>query len=82
MGGRLSVIGILTGFSGDVEIVPILAGSLHVDGIYVGSREMFESINRAIARSRLSPVIDACFRSPTRAPPTSTSVPARISARS
>jgi NADPH:quinone reductase-like Zn-dependent oxidoreductase len=61
MGGRLSVIGILTGFSGGVEIVPILAGSLHVDGIYVGSREMFESMNRAIERSRLSPVIDRVF---------------------
>ncbi len=61
MGGRLSVIGILTGFTGGVEIVPILVGSLHVDGIYVGSREMFESMNRAIARTKLSPVIDRVF---------------------
>ncbi len=61
MGGRLSVIGILTGFSGGVEIVPILVGSLHVDGIYVGSREMFESMNRAIARTKMSPVIDRVF---------------------
>src|SRR5262245_31936121 len=45
MGGRLSLIGILTGFAGGVEVVPILVGSLHVDGIYVGSREMFESMN-------------------------------------
>jgi NADPH:quinone reductase-like Zn-dependent oxidoreductase len=61
MGGRLSVIGILTGFTGGVEVVPILVGSLHVDGIYVGSREMFESMNRAIARTKLSPVIDRVF---------------------
>jgi NADPH:quinone reductase-like Zn-dependent oxidoreductase len=61
MGGRLSVIGILTGFTGGVEIIPILVGSLHVDGIYVGSREMFESMNRAIARTKLSPVIDRVF---------------------
>ena len=61
MGGRLSVIGVLTGFSGGVEIVPILVGSLHVDGIYVGSREMFESMNRAIAETRLSPVVDRAF---------------------
>ncbi len=61
LGGRLSVIGILTGFTGGVEIVPILVGSLHVDGIYVGSREMFESMNRAITRTKLSPVIDRGF---------------------
>jgi len=61
LGGRLSVIGILTGFAGGVEIVPILIGSLHVDGIYVGSREMFESMNRAIAGAKLSPVIDRVF---------------------
>jgi NADPH:quinone reductase-like Zn-dependent oxidoreductase len=61
MGGRLSVIGILTGFSGGVEIVPVLVGSLHVDGIYVGSREMFESMNRAIAGAKLLPVIDRVF---------------------
>ncbi|MBI2963926.1 MAG: NAD(P)-dependent alcohol dehydrogenase [Deltaproteobacteria bacterium] len=61
VGGRLSLIGILTGFAGGVEVVPILLGSLHVDGIYVGSREMFESMNRAIARTKLSPVIDRAF---------------------
>ena len=61
MGGRLSVIGVLTGFSGGVEIVPILGASLHVDGIYVGSRAMFESMNRAIAETRLKPVIDRVF---------------------
>jgi NADPH:quinone reductase-like Zn-dependent oxidoreductase len=61
LGGRLSVIGVLTGFTGGVEIVPILVGSLHVDGIYVGSRDMFESMNRAIAESKLKPVIDRVF---------------------
>jgi NADPH:quinone reductase-like Zn-dependent oxidoreductase len=61
LGGRLSLIGILSGFSGGVEVLPILVGSLHVDGIYVGSREMFESMNRAIARTKLSPVIDRVF---------------------
>jgi NADPH:quinone reductase-like Zn-dependent oxidoreductase len=61
MGGRLSVIGVLTGFTGGVEIVPILVGSLHVDGIYVGSREMFDSMNHAIAEARMKPVIDRVF---------------------
>jgi NADPH:quinone reductase-like Zn-dependent oxidoreductase len=61
LGGRLSLIGVLSGFTGGVEVVPILMGSLHVDGIYVGSREMFESMNRAISRAKLKPVIDRVF---------------------
>ncbi len=61
MGGRLSLIGVLTGFTGGVEVVPILVGGLHVDGIYVGSKEMFESMNRAIGRAKLAPVIDRVF---------------------
>ncbi len=35
------------------------AGSLH--GIYVGDREMFEEMNRAIAVNRIRPVIDRVF---------------------
>lgn len=61
MGGRLSLIGVLSGFTGGVEVVPILVGSLHVDGIYVGSRQMFESMNAAIAAAKLVPVIDRVF---------------------
>ena len=32
-----------------------------LQGIYVGSREMFEAMNRAIALHRLRPVIDRIF---------------------
>jgi NADPH:quinone reductase-like Zn-dependent oxidoreductase len=32
-----------------------------LQGIYVGSREMFEAMNRAIAFSGLRPVIDRVF---------------------
>jgi len=35
--------------------------SLSVRGIYVGSREMFDDMNRAIAAHRLHPVIDRVF---------------------
>ena len=35
--------------------------SLCVQGIYVGSRPMFESMNRAIAAGGLKPVIDRVF---------------------
>ena len=35
--------------------------SARLQGIYVGSREMFEAMNRAIALHRLRPVIDRVF---------------------
>jgi NADPH:quinone reductase-like Zn-dependent oxidoreductase len=32
-----------------------------VQGIFVGSREMFEAMNRAITLSKLKPVVDRVF---------------------
>jgi NADPH:quinone reductase-like Zn-dependent oxidoreductase len=34
---------------------------MRVQGIYVGSREMFEAMNRAIALHQLRPVVDRVF---------------------
>lgn len=59
-GGHVALIGNLTG-RGGVDIVPVFMKSLRVSGILVGSREMFEDMNRAIAHSRLHPVIDRVF---------------------
>jgi NADPH:quinone reductase-like Zn-dependent oxidoreductase len=41
--------------------MPILMKSVRVQGIYVGSREMFEAMNRAIALHQLRPVVDRVF---------------------
>ena len=35
--------------------------SLHVHGIFVGSRQTFEDLNRAITVARSKPVIDRTF---------------------
>ncbi|HEY9549383.1 MAG TPA: zinc-binding dehydrogenase, partial [Kiloniellaceae bacterium] len=40
---------------------PIMAKSLTLQGIYVGSRNLFRAMNRAIAASGLRPVIDRRF---------------------
>jgi NADPH:quinone reductase-like Zn-dependent oxidoreductase len=60
-GGRVSLIGVLTGFEGMVNPWPIIARSLTVQGIYVGSREQMEAMLRAIALHKLQPVIDSVF---------------------
>jgi NADPH:quinone reductase-like Zn-dependent oxidoreductase len=57
----VALIGVLTGVSGAVNTAAILRRHVKVQGIYVGSREMFEEMNRAIAASGLRPPIDRSF---------------------
>jgi NADPH:quinone reductase-like Zn-dependent oxidoreductase len=59
-GGTISLIGVLSG-AGEVNPIPILMKNVRVQGIYVGSREMFEAMNRAVALHRLKPVVDRVF---------------------
>jgi NADPH:quinone reductase-like Zn-dependent oxidoreductase len=58
-GGHVALIGVLTG--GAVNPIPILMKNIKVQGIYVGSRAMFEDMNRAIVEGHLKPVIDKSF---------------------
>ncbi len=59
-GGHIALIGVLSGL-GNVDPMPILMKALRVQGIYVGSRTMFEAMNRAITVGQLHPVIDRVF---------------------
>jgi NADPH:quinone reductase-like Zn-dependent oxidoreductase len=61
MGGTVSVIGALSGGGGEVSPVPILMKSIRMQGVFVGSREMFEAMNRAIGAHRIRPVVDRVF---------------------
>lgn len=60
IGGRVSVIGVLTG-PGQINPTPILSRRPNVQGIAVGSARMFEAMNRAIEVGKLRPVIDKVF---------------------
>ncbi len=59
-GGRIYLIGVLAG-PANVNPVPILMKNVRVQGIFVGSREMFEAMNPAIALHQLRPVVDRVF---------------------
>jgi NADPH:quinone reductase-like Zn-dependent oxidoreductase len=59
--GEVSMIGVLTGMAGEVSTASILSKHVRVLGIYVGSRAMFEEMNRAIALHKLRPVVDRVF---------------------
>jgi NADPH:quinone reductase-like Zn-dependent oxidoreductase len=60
MGGHVSLIGVLT--SGNFNPVPVLMKSVDVHGVFVGSRSMFEDMNRAFAIHNIEPVIDRMFK--------------------
>lgn len=60
-GGRISVIGVLSGVKTELELTRVLMRGVQLQGIFVGSRAMFEAMNRAIALHRIRPVIDRVF---------------------
>ena len=59
--GTVSLIGVLTGFQGSVSTALAILNQLRLQGIDVGSRDMFEAMNRAIEANQLGPVIDRSF---------------------
>ena len=60
-GGRVSLIGVLTGFDTKVDPHAAMLKGLTIQAIVVGSRAMFEDLNRAVEVSGLRPVIDRVF---------------------
>jgi NADPH:quinone reductase-like Zn-dependent oxidoreductase len=63
VGGLVTQIGVLSGSatSEPLALTPILHKQLRVQGIYVGSRAMFEQMNAVITKAELRPVIDHVF---------------------
>jgi NADPH:quinone reductase-like Zn-dependent oxidoreductase len=60
MGGKVSMIGVLSG-AADLNPMLIMGKRANVQGISVGSMQMFEAMNRAIAAGGMKPVIDSTF---------------------
>ncbi len=61
MGGTVAQIGVLSGVEQSLQITPILHKQLHIQGIYVGSRQDFLAMNRAIAQNEMRPVVDHVY---------------------
>ncbi len=60
-GGKIGLIGFLAGRDGDTNPTPLMMTGSSLHGIFVGDREMFEEMNRAIGVNRIKPVIDRVF---------------------
>lgn len=57
LGGQVSLVGLVTNPTARFELVPAFLHRARLQAIDVGSREMFEELNRALAVHRLRPVI-------------------------
>ena len=61
LGGQVHQIGVRAGGDGSIDPTVSMRKGLNLRGIYVGSRQMFEAMNRAIDLHRIAPVIDRVF---------------------
>ena len=61
VGGHVHLIGVLSEPGKGVDVLTVLRKSIHLNGVYVGSRKMFEELNRAITVNKIEPVIDRTF---------------------
>jgi D-arabinose 1-dehydrogenase-like Zn-dependent alcohol dehydrogenase len=60
-GGTVAVLGTLTGLRGEIDTSRIIMKRLRLVGVYVGSREECEAMNRFIEQHAITPVIDHTF---------------------
>jgi NADPH:quinone reductase-like Zn-dependent oxidoreductase len=60
-GGTMSLLGILAGTQGPIDIYSIFHKNIRVHGLYVGSVAMFEDLVRALDASKIAPIIDTVF---------------------
>ncbi|HLF23898.1 MAG TPA: NAD(P)-dependent alcohol dehydrogenase [Burkholderiales bacterium] len=61
LGGHIAIIGVLSGSKEPLLIPAVMSTNARLQGVSVGSREMFEAMTRAIERQRIEPVIDKVF---------------------
>ena len=61
MGGHISLVGVLAGPKASLNLTLVLMQDIRIQGVFVGPRESFEDMNRAIAQHKLKPVIDKTF---------------------
>ena len=59
-GGHIALIGVLAG-DGEFDPRLMMLKAARLQGIFVGSREMFDEMNRAISLAEMRPVVDRVF---------------------
>jgi NADPH:quinone reductase-like Zn-dependent oxidoreductase len=60
-GGTVSLIGVLAGGTADLNLTSVLMTQVRVQGVFVGHREGFLAMSRAITQHGLRPRVDRVF---------------------
>ena len=61
VGGIIVLIGVLTGFTGEVPTAAMMLKQIRLQGIVVGSRQMQQTMVEALEKMQFKPVIDKTF---------------------
>ncbi|WP_394764433.1 NAD(P)-dependent alcohol dehydrogenase [Phenylobacterium sp.] len=61
IGGHVAIVGVVAGLGGGFNTASLIGNSAKLQGLSVGSRDMFEAMCRAIALHRIQPVVDKVF---------------------
>ncbi len=60
-GGHVYLIGVLSEPGAGVDVLPVLAKSIYLDGVYVGSRGMYERLVAGMRVAGIKPVVDRVY---------------------
>ena len=61
IGGHVAIVGVVAGLGGPFNTVSLIGNSAKLQGLSVGSRDMFEAMCRFIDLNRIAPVVDKVF---------------------
>lgn len=61
IGGHISLIGVLTGFGGEIDTATLMAKQIRLQGLIVGSRRQQQEFVRAVDTIGLEPIVDRTF---------------------
>ena len=61
IGGHVAIVGVVGGLGGPFNTAALIGNSAKLQGLSVGSRDMFEAMCRLIELHRIAPVVDKVF---------------------
>jgi len=61
LGGTISVIGVLTGTSAQVDVRQVLMKGVRIQGVFVGPRDCFEAMVKAVELHHMKPTVGRVF---------------------
>ena len=61
IGGHIAIVGVVAGLGGPFNTAALIGNSAKLQGLSVGSRDMFEAMCRLIELHRIGPIVDKVF---------------------